>query len=301
MAEPFNPTLASYLTKAVTSYSSCLDSIGSPEPTTNATVRFHHLKLHPVSGEPMFKALAEMLADQLVEYCYTAKRVNEPATPAERQRLHREARDLLTKKEKSGEAGEMLIYFLIEAILGAPQLIAKMELKTNPKLESFGADGVHVKWSDHDRSLEIYCAESKLEREPSKAIAHCVESLREFHLKDALQHELRLVTSHFKHTDETTKQAITRILDNKEPTINWRLRHACLVGYDSKHYGSLAGKTLADMEADFKAKYAKNRERLLNLVTTHFGKVKNPLITFEVFILPFRTVQEFRRAFVAAL
>lgn len=302
MAEPFTPPLASYLTKSVTSYTTCLDSIGSPEAVAaNATVRFHHLKIHPVTGEPMFKELAEMLADQLVEYCYSAKRTSEPTTSAERQKLHREARDLLTRKQKSGEAGEMLVYFLIEAILGAPQLIAKMELKTNTKLESFGADGVHVKWSEPDQILEIYCAESKLEGQPSKAISNCVASLQEFHLKDSSRHELRLATSHFKHADVRTKEAITRILENKEPSIKWRLRHACLVGYNSKNYGDLTGTTLAAMEAEFKGKYLKNREQLLKLVTNHFGKVKNPLITFEVFILPFRTVQEYRDAFIAAL
>ncbi|MGF1747094.1 DUF1837 domain-containing protein [Vibrio minamisatsumaniensis] len=35
--------------------------------------------------------------------------------------------------DRTGEAGELLLFFLIEAILGAPQMVSKMELKTNHK------------------------------------------------------------------------------------------------------------------------------------------------------------------------
>jgi HamA len=63
---------------------------------------------------------------------------------------------------RNGEAGELLLYLLTEWVLGAPQLIAKMSLKTNRDMPVHGADGVHVRYSKNDNRLLLCWGESKL-------------------------------------------------------------------------------------------------------------------------------------------
>jgi hypothetical protein len=295
--------LGKYLSKATENYSTCLDALPNENAHAGiaATVRFHYLKLDPVTGNPMFAELARILADQLAEYCFSTRRYESLKHPHEHHNLHGEAREFLRRVKTSGEAGEVLIYFLTEAILGAPQLIAKMQLKTSTKLESFGADGLHIKWNDIAHSLDVYCAEAKLEDRPSDAVANIVRSLSKFHLNEDYKHELRLATAHFKHSDEDVKNAVARILENKEPDIPWKLRHACLVGYDWNGYSNLAGRDLKVMEQQFRNRYMQDRDRLHELLVRHFGKLDLPLIAFEIFFLPFRSVQEFRDAFDKAV
>jgi hypothetical protein len=176
-----------------------------------------------------------------------------------------------------------------------------MELKTNTNLESFGADGVHLRWNDADDVLDIFCAESKLEDTPSDAIAHCAKSIEKFHATEAYRHELKLATAHCKQVDPEFRAILGRIMAGQELGVNYRLRHACLAGYDWKGYANLTGTQLPALEQALKQRYLAHKPALLNLLQTHFGAIKRPLIAFEVFLLPFRTVQEFRTAFLNAV
>lgn len=296
------PPLEGYLSKATESYVTCLDSIGDEAVDgVQATARFHHLKIDPVSGKPMFRELAKLLAAQLVNFSFNSRRVAAAVQPHELQLLHQDARDLLRESATSGEPGEILAYFLIEAVLGAPQMIAKLELKTNTNLETFGADGVHIRWNEADEMLEVICAESKLEDQPSDAISHCAKSVAGFHKNEAYRHELSLATAHFKHANDDFKGIVGDILKGKAPAVRWRLRHACLAGYDWAGYANLPGKNIKEVEAAFKQRYADEKPRLQKLLKTHFGAVEQPLILFDVFLLPFGRVQDFRDAFLAAV
>jgi hypothetical protein len=294
--------LAQYLSKATEHYVTCLDAIGEDAVDgVRATARFHCLKIDPVTGHPKFNDLAALLAAQLTEYCFSTQRRLQVHEAHAHQLLHQEARAFLRQNAKSGEPGELLVYFLIEAILNAPQLIAKLQLKTNTNLESFGADGVHLRWHDADQILEIICAESKLEDTPSDAIANCAKSITKFHANEQHRHELRLATNHFKHVDPAFQAVVSDILEGRHPSVKWRLRHACLAGYDWKGYAGLPGNDIRALEAEFQRRYAEDKTRLLDLVKNHFGASQQPLIVFDVFLLPFRTVQEFREAFLAAV
>lgn len=302
MSPTLIPPLEKYLSQATESYITCLGSIGDENVDgVPATARFHHLKLDPVSGKPMFHELAKLLAAQLVNFSFNARRIAPAKHLHEVMLLHQDARDLLRDSATSGEPGEILIYFLIEAILGAPQMIAKLELKTNTRLETFGADGVHIRWNENDDMLEVICAESKLEDQPSDAIAHCAKSIAKFHANEAHRHELKLATAHFKHADDELKDVVSKILSGKDPATRWRLRHACLAGFDWTGYEGLSGKTIKEIEASFKARYNEEKPRLHKLLKTHFSGIGQPLILFDVFLLPFGRVQDFRDAFLAAV
>jgi hypothetical protein len=46
--------------------------------------------------------------------------------------------------KNTGEGGELLLYCFLEAHLGAPKILSKMELKTSNELYVNGSDGVHL-------------------------------------------------------------------------------------------------------------------------------------------------------------
>jgi hypothetical protein len=292
-----------HLEASKASCNACLDSIsvelargGIP-----ATVRFQHLRFDSKTNRPMFKQLAECLADHLVSYCFSAKRRGKPRTSADYGKLHREARELLRLTKTSGESGEALIYLLLETVLDAPQMVAKMDLKTNPKMESFGSDGIHMKWDKSARCVDVYFAEAKLEQSLTKAVTNAVKSLTDFHTKEMFEHELRLVTGHFKHADEPTRQAVIRIIENKELDTSCRIRHACLIGYNWNEYKKLPAAITRELTAEFRRRYSADRARLHELVETHFAAFNRKTLAFEIFFLPFEKVQDFRDAFYKAV
>jgi hypothetical protein len=102
----------------------------------------------------------------------------------------------------------MLLYFLLEAVLGAPQMVTKIALKTNPELETFGSDGIHMKWHEEHGLLDVYFGEAKLYQDIGDAATKAVTSIEGFHENDMDRFELRMVTSHFKHADGETKEAV---------------------------------------------------------------------------------------------
>lgn len=294
--------LSRYLEVSLAQYSACLDSLPDQLHLDGfeATIRFHHLKFD-ANGEPKFRDLAQVLADHIIEYCFSVRRRGKPRLPHQYARLSREGRAYLRKMSTSGEAGEMLLYFLLEAVLGAPQMVAKMELKTNPRMENFGSDGIHMRWNEADGRLDVFFGEAKLEQTVYSALDSLMTSLEDFHADNLLEHEIGLVTSHYKHADEHVKSAVLQMLDRKEPADDCRINHACLVGYDWNEYGKLGEVKTADLHSEFTRRYAADLPRLHNLISSRFAGFTRRRLRFEIFFLPFRTVQEFRDAFNEAV
>lgn len=271
-------------------------SISRP-PTT---LRFQHLRFDG-NGRPKFAELARVLAQHIVEYSFSTKRRGNPVKPHEHAKILQDARRYFRKFSTSGEAGEILLYFLLEAILGAPQLVAKMELKTNPKLENHGSDGIHMRWHSADDTLDVYFGEAKLEQTASAAIRSMLRSLEKFHRDGLLEFELGLVTSHYKHANDKVRAEVLNLIDSAHPSGNCRINHACLVGYNWDEYGKLGGAEIGKLEADFRKRYEESLPQLVELLKKKLGNFSQPTIRFEIFLLPFNSVQEFRDAFNEAL
>src|SRR5205807_8940680 len=81
----------------------------------------------------------------------------------------------------SGQPGELLVYFLIEAVLQAPQVYKTMLITTNTNEERKGSDGVHVRWTNRGEQLELIFAEAKLHKNFGQALASAFECMTEFH------------------------------------------------------------------------------------------------------------------------
>jgi hypothetical protein len=120
------------------------------------------------------------------------------------ERLQREAISLFKRAQKAtnrnGEAGELLLFVLTEWILGAPQLLAKMCLKTNRDMPVHGADGLHVGYSAENKHLYLYWGESKLYSNVREAIRSAAESIQKALDEQSMEFELKLVSRHIDLT-----------------------------------------------------------------------------------------------------
>lgn len=202
--------------------------------------------------------------------------------------------------ERNGEAGELLLYLLTEWILDAPQLIAKMSLKTNPSMPVHGADGIHVRYSERDQKLLLYWGESKLHANVGNAIAAAAESISEALKPDKLKHEIDLVQQNinFSGLQPAEKEALLRYLNPFEEKYNERLDvTTCLVGFNFDGFAKVAAVDPKQAEAEFRslaeAELAKVAPRLAKALTNK-ELATQPI---EIFFLPLPSVSDFRDLF----
>lgn len=289
----------------------CLDSIEHDIRVAGikSTVRVHHLRLDG-NGQPVVKKLATTLADHIIEYCLSCREhPQKNLTRVQSAELFRLSRDLFRKplltQEKpddiTGEAGEILLFFLNEAILNAPQMVAKMELKTNRKDELKGSDGIHAKWDACDGIVDLYFGESKIYQNVSSAIKDALKSINTFHERELYRHEFNMVSRHFKHADDNVKKAISDLIVRGEPGPGVRINHSCLIGYDWDGFSSEPFESLAEHYQLFKARLLADSPRLERILGERFEGFSRRHLRFEIFFIPFPCVQEFRNAFNGAL
>ena len=104
--------------------------------------------------------------------------------------LHEQAKRSFTDLANTGEGGEMLLFLLAERFLKLPQILCKMDLKTDKRMHYHGADGVYAGVSD-DGILKLFWGESKIYGNPTDAIRDCLASIAPFLVEP--EHELSLI------------------------------------------------------------------------------------------------------------
>ena len=298
-----------YLSASSEQLGECIDVVTHQETINGvrATTRMHHVKFDG-NGRPMIKALAECLYRHVTDYCIAARNRPEPLSNQDHARLVKEARKYFVHPaptpgdpDQTGEAGECLLYMLIEVMLKATQLVAKMELKTNPNDEVKGSDGIHMAWNAADNVVDIIFGEAKLHKGISNGLASAFTSLEAFHAEGMDRHEFLMATKHFKYAERKLTEVVEELLKDGVPKAGVRVKHALLIGYDWQHYkgdNSLAGQALVD---DFRQRYAADAKRIHHLIQSRFDGFSKKELEFEVFFLPFESVQELRDAFNKAL
>jgi hypothetical protein len=311
---PRSPTsvlsrLDQYLSDCAKTYSECIDHVGHAEGITGvtATSRLHHLRFD-ANGKPMVEALAAFLYEYIIDYAISSRHRSKALSTKEAARITKEARRLFILPETStsspdqtGEAGELLLYFLIEAILKAPQVVSKVELKTNRKKEIHGSDGIHMVWNKTDSVVDLFLGEAKIHKSLYNALDGMFESLTDFHQERQLAHELLVVTRHFKHADQAIKDEVEKLLRQGVPTSRVRINHACLIGYNWDQYQKLKSKRPASIVQEFRTAYETDAPRLHKLLQSRFDSFKHKHLRFEIFLLPFESVQDFRDKFNQAM
>ncbi|QYK49270.1 MAG: DUF1837 domain-containing protein [Phycisphaeraceae bacterium] len=290
-------------------YDACIDHVVHTHTCSGvtATMRMHHLKFD-ANGQPKVSDLASCLVNHAIDYAISARHRPATMTAQEAAKYMQEARKLFRvvtvpaeDAELAGEAGELLLYFLLETVLEAPQVVAKVELKTSPALEVNGSDGIHMRWNPTDSIVDVYFGESKLYKSVGAALTNAFNSIESFHANGMRVHEYAMATKFFKGVDDHVKDAVTEVLYTGRPGPGARINHACLIGYDWTANGLTPGQAAAEVEAQYRQQYLADAKRLHRLLQTRFDKCQRKHFGFEVFFLPFTSVQGFRDAFIAAM
>jgi len=300
------PVLAAYLEASSKQLQSCISECVHPFSLTEpkATVHLQYVKFDPANGEPKFDVLAKVLAKHVVRFSLslsTREQIKKSIEDPDEGDLFLRARDYFRKIEDAGEVGELLLFFLMEAAFGAPQVVCKMELKTNSGDEVKGADGIHVKWDSNDDHLDVFLGESKLYGDISSALTSIFKSITEFYDLGRLDEELHLVTAHFKHIDKNLQDIITSFINRASPDSSCHVIHACLVGFDWSDYKLLLGDKRQEFFIQFEDHYRRYAPSIEKMLNSRFKSCTHKHVSFKFLFLPFKDVMEFRHAFYRAL
>jgi hypothetical protein len=218
------------------------------------------------------------------------------------ERQQREAISLFIRAQKetnrNGEAGELLLFLLTEWILKAPQLLAKLPLKTNRNMPVHGTDGIHVGHLPGKDTLCTYWGESKLYGDVNQAIAKAIESIEKALKAESVEYELALVVRNLSSAGLSSEQKslMLSFLDPLESeNYNKRVNiTTCLIGFDFDAYKQL--DVNSDEQQFASLATAKLRELAPRLSSSlKAAGIKSHLV--EMFFFPVPSVQDLRDQF----
>lgn len=261
-------------------------------------------------GRLKISRLAEYLRLVLTDYAIPRKKIAEArardqernSTVAVNSLLY-EARNLFTDLKNTGEGGEMLLYVLAQHFLKLPQVLCKMDLKTDSRMHYHGADGVYAGVTD-EGVLKLYWGESKVYANPTQALTECLKSLAPYLVEEegegaSRERDLVLLSDKADLNNPVITSAFRRYFD-KTSVMSNRVVYCgiALVGFDAAFYPA---KGVAGIAADI----AKAAKAEFSSWTEHVAKhvSVNKLAAFEIELLcvPMPNVAEFRGEFLKAL
>lgn len=210
---------------------------------TSAVAHCHHIALDG-SALPRLQDFTDEVANWLLDYVIprtklmAASSVTDHERRVKEQRLRREALETFKKNGLTGEQGEMLLFVLAEAVLGLPQLLCKMNLKTDREMHFHGLDGVHCGAGDTPNQLAVYWCESKVHKDLDGALSEALDGLQPFLASSGTgasdkRRELALLDRYMDLGDTAVQRQLLECLDPHSVAFNsvsWR--GICLIGFD---------------------------------------------------------------------
>ncbi|WP_399632719.1 DUF1837 domain-containing protein [Sporosarcina sp. SG10008] len=265
---------------------------------------------HDGNDVPRVEQLAIEVATRVLDYAIPRSEIEKAKqqdfqdnTSVNTVRLKMKAKKLFTSISNTGEGGEMLLYMLVQSFLGYPQLLCKMPLKTSSQVHYHGSDGIHVGFDEVSKKLALYWGESKLYQSIDNAISNCLDSIKPF-LYDvgygATERDMQLITSNLDVISEELEEILLKFLDPADPMYKrLQYRAVCLIGFDEAAYPTGPNQKVEDLVMNDISKSLINWQSKLSTKI----KKRNPLDTFklEIFLIPFPSVEEFRKSFLGGL
>jgi hypothetical protein len=217
--------------------------------------------------------------------------------------LNRRAIATFTDLQKTGEGGEFLLYLLAERFLKIPQVLCKMDLKTDSSMHYHGADGVYAS-VDEDGVLKLYWGESKVYKDVTDAVRDCLKSLAPFLSEpegesSGRERDLVLLSSKADLNDPNLTAAFRKYFDRTSPLSN-RVRYCglAMIGFDANFYPAADTEAVADkIAAAAKAELSSWAKK----VGSRIGEEKLGNYEIEFLFIPLPSVDEFRQTFLEKL
>lgn len=282
----------------------------------NVLIAGHSVKIHCYclavdgNGRVQLRRLAEFMRNSAADYALPRSKVAEAkardakfnSTEAIAELVERAKRSF-TDLAKTGEGGEMLLFMLAERFLKLPQILCKMDLKTDGRLHYHGADGVYAGVTS-DGVLKLYWGESKIYEDAGDAIRSCLDSLAPYLIE--LEHEgaererdLLLLSDKADLSNPTLTAALKKYFDRSSPQSN-RVRYCglALVGFGAPFYPKHDALAIADEIAKAARESLVDwREKIGKSLTAN----KLESLEIEFFCIPLPSAQDFRDAFLEAM
>ncbi len=214
--------------------------------------------------------------------------------------LVEQAKHSFTDLAKTGEGGEMLLFLLAERFLKLPQIICKMDLKTDSQMHYHGADGVYAGVTD-EGILKLYWGESKVYGDAARAIRECLSSLAPFliepeHEGAERERDLILLSDKADLSNSELTEAIKSFFDKDSPQSK-RVQYcgAALVGFDAAFYPGEQVKAVTDeIACAARAELETWRATIGDRLTTE----KLEQVEIDLFCIPLPSADGFRAAFL---
>lgn len=277
---------------------------------TSAACHFHCINLDG-NGRPKVDALIQYLVGKIIDYAIPRKKINaaikyqqETGSTLKIAKLFTQAMGLFTSLANSGEGGELILFLFAEKFLKLPQVICKMNLKTNPEMHYHGADGVHIGVDKQSQKLCLYWGESKLYSNLTQAIYKCMKSISplitsSFGDGSAEERDIQLLSDFMNVDDPNLEAALKKFLDPDNPEFNkLEYRGICLVGFDIDDYPTEPNKlNINGLLETFSDKIDSWRDSIKKRI------IEESIhgISLHVFLIPFPSVDSFRQTLITSL
>lgn len=187
--------------------------------------------------------------------------------------------------------------------LRLPQILCKMDLKTDTRMHYHGADGVYAGVTG-EGLLKLYWGESKIYKDVGSAIRECLASLAPFliepeHEGAERERDLILLSDKADLSNPALTEALKRYFD-KSSVMSKRVQYcgAALVGFDAHFYPGDDAKAVADEIAE--AARAELDAWKID-IGGRLDSEKLNQVDIEFFCLPLPSAEGFRSAFLNAM
>lgn len=217
--------------------------------------------------------------------------------------LVEQAKRSFTDLAKTGEGGEMLLFLLAERFLKLPQILCKMDLKTDSRMHYHGADGIYAGVTQ-DGILKLYWGESKIYGKATTAIHDCLKSLAPFliepeHEGAERERDLILLSDKADLTDPTLTEALKKYFD-RSSVLSKKVQYCgvALVGFDATFYPKDNAKALSEQIIEA---CRAELENWRSTIGTRLEAEKLQQIDIEIFCIPLPSAEDFRKSFLRAM
>lgn len=291
-----------------------LRTVGHAARSQDGQVRLHGHYFAFRQGQPTVAEFVNLLSTKLIAFCLprrqilAAQREWEGRSPDVAMEgaiaLRDKAVDLFKRAHRNtnrnGEFGELITYLLIEAVLQAPQMVAKMSLKTSPQMPVHGSDGIHFRFDAATGALTLLWGESKCYASVTAALVRAVESVAENLQDRKLAHELFLVEQHadLSPLPLAARDAVMSFLNPYDENYNKRVdASVVLIAFDFARFARSGGMRPEEVEPAFEAALRTELDACATRLDAELGARGVAGHSLDVFFLPVPSVDELRSRF----
>ena len=263
------------------------------------------------SNDFTYEDLQNELYEAVMKYAIPRKQYNAYIESEKYGRLFVKATDnLRNSKSNDGEAGEILLYCLLESHFDAPKLLTKLELKTSGNDYVKGADGVHIKRFDTSY-FQLIFGESKMVASLTSAITDALNSINELITRDNnnLEHEIALINSNlFKECNSDEQYEFIKSIVMPKPDTDGLEEHikkdnafGIFIGYDANITESEKLLSREEFDETVKKRIIEETISKSKHIQAKINELKLTGYNFYVYIVPFSNLNTTRKRIIRRL